>query len=179
MLKDFFGGQVCNHVWHKFPVWNNGDGESPVRLSICLSALHLFFCLNLSSDPSGARSFPLLDHLSYPLCAHSSSPILHKPHSSYICLDPLTQQPAFTFLSSLQHLDSILPTPPLPGAAPFNPSIQLLPYLLPFFSLLGRVNPYSSLLFISLNLYFYLSSLHLSSLFFEAIQMCITVLCPR
>lgn len=94
---------------------------SPVPLSICLSALYLFFRLNLSSDPSGTRSLPFRS-LSYPLCTHSSSPILHK--TPFILPLPQSTHPPN------QHS-----LPPLPPALRLNPSILSSPCSTPIQSL--------------------------------------------
>ncbi len=92
-----------------------------LSLLLCLFAFHLFFCLNLSSDPSGSHFLPFRS-LSYPLCTHSSSPILHKTHSSYLCLYPLTLPPSIYL-------------PPLPLALRLNLSTLSSPCSAPIQSL--------------------------------------------
>lgn len=97
-------------------VYNNGD-ISPQGCSIFLSAIlcllsfSFFLSFDFSSNPSGNYSSPFRS-LSYPLCTHSSSPILHKTSfikslPSY----PLTQP--FTFLLPLK------PSHPIPPSSCF------------------------------------------------------------
>ena len=106
---------------------------SPGPLSICLSAPHLVSYLNLSSDPPGTRSLPhgvtyLIPSAHIQVLPSSINPI-HPTFASI--LSPSTQHspsssPSSTYTQSLQPLLSL-------GQPPFNPSIQLLPYLLPCF----------------------------------------------
>lgn len=86
--------------------WTMVTSIPSATISVSLSALHLFYCLHLSSDPSGSHSPPLGHFLI--LSAHFSSSI--KPYSSHLCLYP-----------------SSVYLPPRPPALRLNPSILAYP----------------------------------------------------
>lgn len=101
-------------------------------LSQC--SLHLFFHLNLSSDLSGTHSLPF-SHFLIP-SAHIQVLLHNSIHPTFASIAS-PSHPAFTFLLSLQHLDSNPTSSPLPAAHPFNPSIQFLPHSPPLSFFLG------------------------------------------
>lgn len=110
MLEGLFFGRGFNHVWHEFPVLNNADISTPHKKnSFCFFALNLFFHLSHSSI---WHVFPLFIFLSPPHALKLSLPPKKIPFI------PFSSYPEFTFLISLQPLDSIPPSSVLPPPSP-------------------------------------------------------------